>query len=412
MTVGSGGTYGILRSGPFPAYLASRTFSIVGSQMMATAVGWQVVERTRSPLALGLVGLAQVLPVLILAPWAGHLADRADRRRVMMFTQTLHAACAAALALTVLFPGIPLAVLYAILFADGAARGIQSPSAQAILPNLVPPALLARAVSWRLVSFELSSIGGPLTAGFLIGRVGMAPVYMAAAMLLILGAAVLWRLPRQVPRADGGPAADGRDLLAGFRYVWGRPVLRGALALDLFAVLFGGVTALLPIFARDILEAGPEGLGMLRGANSVGSLLMTFVLLHRPPFERAGPSLLLAVAGYGACMAGFGLSTSFWLSTALLVASGLFDAVSVVIRHTMIQADTPDRMRGQVSAVNGVFIVSSNQLGEFESGLAAQLLGVAPSVVVGGVLTLAVVSIAAWKVPEIRRLGRLDAISV
>lgn len=412
MTAGPGGTYGILRSGPFPAYLASRTFSIVGSQMMATAVGWQVVERTRSPLALGLVGLAQVLPVLILAPWAGHLADRADRRRVMMFTQTLHAACAAALALTVLFPGIPLAVLYAILFADGAARGIQSPSAQAILPNLVPPALLARAVSWRLVSFELSSIGGPLTAGFLIGRVGMAPVYVAAAMLLILGAAVLWWLPRQVPRADGGPAADGRDLLAGFRYVWGRPVLRGALALDLFAVLFGGVTALLPIFARDILEAGPEGLGMLRGANSVGSLLMTFVLLHRPPFERAGPSLLLAVAGYGACMAGFGLSTSFWLSMALLVASGLFDAVSVVIRHTMIQADTPDRMRGQVSAVNGVFIVSSNQLGEFESGLAAQLLGVAPSVVVGGILTLAVVSIAAWKVPEIRRLGRLDAISV
>lgn len=412
MTTEPGGAYGILRSGPFPAYLASRTFAIVGSQMTATAVGWQVAERTRSPLALGLVGLAQVLPVLFLAPWAGHLADRADRRRVMMFTQTLHAACVGALALTVLFPGIPLSVLYAILFVDGISRGIQSPSAQAILPNLVPPALLARAVSWRLVSFELSSIGGPLAAGFLIGRVGMAPVYAIAAGLLVLGAAVLWRLPRQVPRADGPPAAGGRDLLAGFRYVWGRPVLRGALALDLFAVLFGGVTALLPIFARDVLEAGPEGLGMLRGANSVGSLVMTFILLHRPPLERAGTSLLLAVAGYGACMAGFGLSTSFWLSLSFLVASGLFDAVSVVIRHTMIQADTPDRMRGQVSAVNGVFIVSSNQLGEFESGVAAQLLGVAPSVVVGGVLTLAVVAVAAWKVPEIRRLRRLDAITV
>lgn len=410
MTVRPDGAYTVLGHGAFGAYLASRTFSVIGGQMTATAVGWQVAERTGSPLALGLVGLAQVAPVLALAPWAGKLADRADRRGVMIVMQAVHAICGLAFVLTALFPGSPLWFLYAVLLAAGSANGIQSPSGQAILPNLVPGPLLARAVSWRLVSFEISSIAGPILAGFLIAWSGLGAVYAVAAALFIAGAAALAGIPRQTP---GGPAdaASEKGLLTGFRYVWRRPVLRGALALDMFAVLFGGATALLPIFARDILQAGPQGLGFLRAALPAGSLVMTMTLLHLSPMTRAGPALFWCVAGYGACMIGFGLSTVFFLSLACLAMAGMFDAVSVVIRHTIVQAATPDAMRGQVSAVNGVFIMASNQLGEFESGVAAALLGVAPSVVVGGFLTLAVVGLCASRVPELRRLGRLDTLA-
>ncbi len=406
----AGGAYAVLACRPFAAYLASRTFSVIGGQMILTAVGWQVAERTGSPLALGLVGLAQVAPVLALAPWAGRLADRADRRAVMAWMQVVHAACALGFVLTVLFPASPLWCLYATLLAAGVANGMQSPSGQAILPNLVPPDLLARAVSWRLVSFEISSITGPILAGFLIARSGLAAVYAVSAVLFLAGAAALAGISRQVPAREAGDAS-GRDLLAGFRYVWRRPVLKGALALDMFAVLFGGATALLPIFARDILHAGPEGLGFLRAALPAGSLVMSMTLLHLPPMTRAGRALFWCVAGYGACMIGFGLSTSFFLSLGCLAVAGMFDAVSVVIRHTIVQAATPDAMRGQVSAVNGVFIMASNQLGEFESGVAAALLGVAPSVVVGGILTLAVVGFCAARVPDLRRLGRLDALA-
>ncbi len=410
------GTYGIFKHRAFSAYLAARTFSVLGAQMTAVTVGWQVYVRTGSALALGVVGLLQVVPVLLLAPWAGRYADRANRRAILVVTHGVRAACALGLFLTDRCPDWPLAVLYAILVVDGVALSFQSPATQALMPSLVPVDLLSHAVAWRVVSFEISSIAGPALAGFLIGWSGLSSAYAAAAALGAVSVVSLLALKRHRPAAlSSGSlfgASPGESLWTGFRYVWERPVLRGALALDLFAVLFGGATALLPVFARDILEVGPEGLGILRAAPSAGALVMSLGLLHRRPMTRAGRSLLFCVAGYGVCMTAFGLSTSFPLSATLLFASGLFDAVSVVIRHTILQAMTPDVMRGRVSAVNGVFIQTSNQLGEFESGVAAALLGAARSVVFGGLATLAVVCLFAWRAPKLRRLGRLDGMEL
>ena len=395
------------RHNAFRWFALSRVFSVVGNQMVSVAVGWQVYELTDSPLALGLVGLVQVAPILGLALWAGQFADRADRRNIMVGTQLLHGLASLGLAGLAVqaHPSLPL--IYAMLLLKGVAGAFQMPAGQALMPSLVPQEIFPGAVAWRSLTFELSSIAGPVLGGFLIHRFGAGPAYLGNAVLSLLAVAMLLRIPARGKAVRTSSPPPG-GLLDGLRFVWSRQVILGSLTLDLFAVLFAGATALYPVFARDILHVGPQGLGLLKGASSLGSVGMSIWLLNCPPIRRAGRLLLLTVAAYGLFMIGFGLSTWFWLSMAFLAAAGAADAVSVLIRHTVVLTRTPDAMRGKVSAVNGVFFRSSNELGEMESGIAASLVGAGPSVVLGSLATLGVVGFCAWRFPELRRLGRLD----
>lgn len=393
------------RHSAFRWFTLSRVFSVLGNQMVSVAIGWQVYELTGSPLALGLIGLVQVAPILGLALWAGQFADRADRRNIMIGTQLLHGLASLGLAGLAVqaHPSLPL--IYAMLLLKGVAGAFQMPAAQALMPSLVPQEIFPGAVAWRSVTFELASLGGPVLGGFLIHRFGPGPAYLGNVVLSLVAVVMLLQIPCRAQAATSPPPGG---LLDGLRFVWSRQVILGALTLDLFAVLFAGATALYPVFARDILHVGPQGLGLLKGASSIGSVLMSIWLLNGPPIRRAGRLLLVTVTAYGLFMIGFGLSTWFWLSVACLAATGAADAVSVLIRHTVVQMRTPDAMRGKVSAVNGVFFRSSNELGEMESGIAASLVGAGASVVLGGLVTLGVVGFCAWRFPDLRRLGRLD----
>lgn len=400
-------TYAALRHPPFAWFLSSRVALIVGNQLSTTAVGWEIWQRARDPMLLGLVGLVQIVPFFVLALWTGRLADRADRRRILLFTQGLHTASALAFLGLSASGHVGLAPLYAVLALSAVARAVQAPAAQAIQPSLVPPGVFPNAVSWRAITLEVSTIAGPALGGLLIAsRWGPTLAYAANAALALAGLIATARIPSSRPAVAAG--AKG-GLLDGIRFVKGNQPLLGAMTLDLFAVLFGGATALLPAFASDVLHVGPQGYGLLRAAPSIGSVLMFAVILHTPPIRQAGRILFVSVAAYGAAMIGFGLSTSFLLSMILLVASGMADAVSVLIRHTLVQTLTPDAMRGRVSAVNAVFFNASNELGQLESGLAARWLGVAPSVMWGGLATLGVVAACAWRFPKLRRLGGLSA---
>ncbi len=388
--------------------MLARLFSVVAHQMVGLAVGWMVYERTRDPLALGLVGLAQIVPVVGLALWAGSLADRVDRRRILVLCQALGAALVAAMAGVARAGGTSVLPVYAVLFGLGCARAFLGPSMQAILPSLVPLPAFSNAVGWRTLLFESCSVVGPLLAGCLIGPAGLEGTFLTASVLMGVSAMVMAGLPRARP-APVPEEGVRRDLWEGLRHVWGRPAILGALTLDLFAVLFGGATALLPIFAKDILHVGPQGLGALSAAPSVGAILAMLVMLRFPPCARAGAVLLTAVSCYGAAMLGFGLSIWFPLSLGLLALGGMADGVSVLIRHTLLQTMTPDALRGRVSAVNGIFFNASNELGELESGVAAKLVGAGPSVVLGGALTLGTVALIAWRFPALRKLDRLAA---
>jgi len=390
-------------------FTLARTGATVGHQILLTVVGWEVYERTGSAWHLGLVGLVQIVPILGLALWAGQLADLVDRRRIASFTQVILCAAALGLALISRHREWGLVPLYAMLVLVGMARAFQTPALQALMPSLVPAEDFGNAVAWRSLLFEMASVLGPMVGGFLIAGTGGATVpYLVNAATAAGAAMLLLTLPTP---ARLKTEADGGRLLDGVRYVWARKALLGAMTLDLFAVLFGGATALLPIFAKDILGGGPATLGLLRAAPAAGAILTSLVLIRMGTFRRSGRVLLVSVALYGAAMAAFGLSRNLTLSLVLLAVSGMADAVSVYIRHSVVQLLTPDRMRGRVSAVNGVFFTASNELGELESGVAAGLVGAGPSVVLGGVVTVAVVGACTWAFPQVRRLGRLDQLS-
>ena len=387
-------------------FTLARTGSTVGNQILQTAVGWEIYERTGSAWHLGLVGLFQIVPILALALWAGQLADRMDRRRIASWTQGLGCVSALGLAWCSLHQKCGLGPLYAMLALIGTARAFQTPALQALMPSLVPQADFGNAVAWRSLLFELASVLGPLIGGALIAFTGGATVpYLANAALAAVAAVLMATLP---PPEAADPAARSGGLLDGVYYVWAQKAILGALTLDLFAVLCGGASALYPIFAKDILGGGPGTLGLLRAASSAGAILTSLVLIRMRTFARSGRVLLLSVALFGLAMTGFGLSRSLGLSLALLAFAGAADAVSVYIRHSVVQLLTPDRMRGRVSAVNGVFFSASNELGELESGVAAGLMGAGPSVVFGGLATVAVVGACTRIFPQIGRLGRLD----
>ncbi|MFN2602305.1 MAG: MFS transporter [Gemmatimonadaceae bacterium] len=403
--------YAALRNRDVQLYVSGRTAGVVGWQILQVALGWELYERTHSALALGLVGLATALPVVILALPAGHLADTVDRRRILIWAQVAFIITGLGLAAVSYWRG-PVALVYVILLARGAVQAYNNPARQALLPQLVPPELFGNAVTWGSSAFQIASVVGPGLGGIIVAIERRATgAYLISTILIGLS---LWSL---IEIRGGGAASQTdakprekvtlRSIAAGMRFVRDTKVILAAITLDLFAVLLGGATALLPIFAKDILHVGPDGLGWLRAAPSVGALIVALAIAHRPLLTRTGALLLFSVAGFGISTIVFGLSRSFWLSMIMLFLLGAFDGVSMIIRSTLVQMRTPDEMRGRVSAVNSVFIDMSNELGGFESGALAALVGPVTAVVAGGVGTLIVVGSVALAWPELRVLGPL-----
>jgi len=361
-----------------------------GLQMMSLAVSWDLYQRTKSAVVLGNVGFVQVLPFLLFSLAAGHVADRYNRRDVLNITQVLLLAASLILAFT---PG-SVAVIYICLFLTATARSFQGPVRMAMIPNVVPPADLRTAITWNSSASEIANVAGPALAGLLLAISDSKSVYFVqcGCALATLGCYALMRPSR--PRPVSTEPERLSAFLDGARFVWSNKLILSAISLDMFAVLFGGATALLPIFAVEVLHTDSRGLGWLRAAQPIGAVSMALFTAHRLRIHNAGRILLLAVAGFGVATIGFALSTAFWLSFGMLVLTGAFDNISVVLRHGLVQTETPDRVRGRVLAVNNIFISCSNQLGAVESGWAAALMGTVPSVVFGGLATIAIA--ATW----------------
>lgn len=399
--------YAVFQFPDFRALLAGRLLSAFGGQMLTFAITWDVWTRTHSAFALGLVGLVLVLPVILFAMPAGVLADRKNRRTILLVAQTGATVAAVVLAAQSAFHG-PVWVVFLCLVALGLARAFTDPVSSAYVPLVVPPEFFARAATWNSSSSQLARITGPAIAGILVGAFGGGVTEVYALGAGFLGAqVVLFALIQSRPPVRSVNLRPWQSLVEGLRFLFQKRVVLSAITLDLFAVLLGGAVALLPIYATDVLHVGPWGLGFLRSAPSAGAFVLALVLAHRKPFERAGITLLLCVAGFGVVTIIFGLSTWFPLSLAMLFLLGGFDNVSVVVRQTLMLTHVPDEMRGRMGAVNTVFISSSNELGDFESGIVAGFLGPVAAVVVGGVGTLLVVA-GVWKwFPELVALKTL-----
>jgi MFS family permease len=376
----------------FLRLLGARILGGSATQMLMVALAWQMYELTGSAWDLGLVGLYQFAPVLVLTLPAGHAADRLPRSRILAACMAVQWLAAGLLLAATLTGQLSRELILGVSVALGAARAFQMPAQQSLLGALLPPLLLPRGAALGSSGNQVAVIGGPALAGLLF--VGTGATVYATSLVLLLVAVVLALRMHAPPVPPSKEPVTLQSLLAGVHFVWRSKTLLGAISLDLMAVLLGGATALLPIYAKDILHVGPAGLGALRAAPAVGALACSVALAHWPLRRRVGPTLMASVAAYGVCMLVFGLSTSFWLSMAVLAASGVVDMVSVVIRQTLMQLDTPDAIRGRVGAVNSIFIGASNQLGEFESGAVAAWIGPVGSVVAGGVGTLLVV--AGW----------------
>lgn len=389
------------------AFAAGRFTSVAGYQIISVAVGWHLYERTGQALALGIVGLVEVVPIVALMAVAGSAADRFPRRTIGMIAHALLSLAAIGLAVTTWFDG-PLLAVYAMVAVVGIGRAFAAPSVNTILPQLLPPVVFANVNAWVASGVQLAAILGPAVGGAIIAASGSSAAAFAAAAVLELTFVVLLLL---VPRAPATKITGTRGgIFAGLTFVGRNPVFLAAITIDLFAVLFGGAVALLPIFARDILQVGPTGLGWLRAAPAAGALTMALVTTRLPPWTRPGRALLAAVAGFGLAMVGFGLSTSFAFSLVCLFLTGVCDNVSVVIRLTLEQMITPDALRGRVSAVKHLFVSMSNEIGALESGVTAALFGPVVSVVGGGIATIAVVGFALWRWPALSGLGPLHTL--
>jgi MFS family permease len=392
----------------FRLYLVARFLLAVGIQMQSVAIGWHVYSLTQNPLDLGYVGLAQFLPSIGFSLFTGHAADRFDRRRLLMVCYAGVAVSSVLLWWLTRIQGAPLIAIYAVLVLLGTARAFAGPVSQALVTHLVPSPLLTNAVTWNSVVFQGATIAGPAAGGLLYGWVkGAPPVFATCAVIDVAALAMLTAMRVRTGRMEP-KAISWQQLLAGVRYVWEKKVILASISLDLFAVLLGGAVALLPVFTRDVLGAGPGALGLLRSGPAMGAGFTALLLAWRPIRRRAGVAMLACVGIFGLATVGFGLSRSIALSLVFLAITGAADMVSVVIRLTLVQIATPASMRGRVSAVNTVFINASNELGEFESGVTAAWLGAVPAVVIGGVGTCAVVALWAWLFPQLRQIDRLD----
>jgi len=390
----------------FRRYQIARLFVIVGLEMQSVAVGWQVYELTRAPLALGFVGLAQFLPGMILFLVSGHAADRINRRKMLVFCYAGFAGCSALLLWATHVLGKSVPAIYVILVLIGIVRSFSGPASRSILSQLVAEEHFPNAVAWTASVYQTSTLLGPALGGVVYAIFqGPSAVYATAAVGALVGSVLTVRM-RTLPQTIIPEAMGSKTLFAGLRYIFKQKLILGSISLDLFAVLFGGAVALLPVYAREILHTGPWGLGLLRSAPAIGALSMAVLLAYRPLRGKVGVTLLWCVAGFGVFTILFGISRSLMLSMIALLLVGACDMVSVIIRNTLVQIATPDQMRGRVTAVELIFIGASNELGEFESGVTAHWFGTVPAVILGGVGSLMVTMLWAYAFPELRKADR------
>jgi MFS family permease len=402
--------YAVLRYANYRYFVLGRSFFTLAAQMQTVAVSWEIYQRLRvntkdAALALGLIGLVQVLPMMLFALPGGQAADRFDRRTITRTTQLLFAVCALALLILSRIHA-PVGFYYLVLAIAATGRAFSVPAITSLFPTLVPRELLPNAMTWNSTLFQTTAMVGPAIGGLIVAQGGPAISYLVN--IIFAGLAFLtFSLTVPVTTKTDKPPITWNSLVSGVRFVFGTRLLLALFCLDLFAVLLGGATALLPIFANDLLKAGPEGYGLLRAAPSMGAVAMALVTAHLAPWRKAGRTMLFGVAGFGLATILFGLSKIFWLSMFALALTGMFDNISVVVRQTVMQMLTPDQMRGRVSSITFLFISCSNELGELESGLTARWFGAVGSVVFGGIGTLLVVLGSAFVFPEIGKLGRL-----
>ncbi len=399
--------YAALRNRNFRLLLTGRFITSFANEMLSFAIGWELWLRTHEAFVLGMVGLVQVIPVILLSLPAGHVADQYNRKRIVLITELFLGLCVLGLGWLSYIQG-PLYLIYALLLGIGIARAFNEPASSTLLPQTVPPELFSNAATWGTSTWQFASITGPALAGILIGFFNSVIfIYIFDALAVVIFCVMLAMIKgRELALAE--KSATWKSLTQGLRFMRDTKVILATITLDMFAVLFGGAVALLPIYATDILNVGAQGLGILRAAPSVGALLMAFLIAHLPPMKNAGRTLLFAVIGFGLATIVFGLSTSFILSIVMLAFLGGMDNISVVIRGTLLLTQTPDEMRGRISSVNSIFIGVSNELGSFESGLAASLFGPVIAVVAGGIGTIFVVLIVARVWPEIGQLKSLN----
>lgn len=399
--------YAALKIRDFRLLLLSRLLVTVGVQIQTLAVGWQVYEVTKNPLTLGLIGLTEAVPAISFALYAGHLADIFERKKLALTAVTMLFISIALLAVSCTMQvesSILLPIIFLSVAISGFARSFYAPAIWGLISDIVPRDLYGNAAAWNSTVWQSSAIAGPVLGGFLYTEFSSATTYGISAFLLFAAFCCFTQVKsRTVSKAQSDSGAIS-NIKEGLKFVFTNQIVLGAMALDLFAVLFGGAVALLPIFASEIYHMGPEALGVLRSAPCVGALLTSSILTHHPLTKNAGRILMAAVGGFGLCMIGFGLSTNFFVSIVLLAISGALDGISVYVRQTIFQLCTPDNMKGRVAAVNSIFIGSSNEIGEFESGVAAKLMGLVPSVIFGGCMTIFVVAVTAVKAPKLRNL--------
>ena len=398
--------YASLRSPDFRRILLSYATATVAREAQIVVVGWQVYARTGDPLTLGLIGLAEALPFIGVALYAGHIADRMTRRTIAIAGTFGILLSAIALLLFTLGNFAAIWPIYVVIFLSGIARSFTRPAVTALSAEVVDREIYPNAVTWRSSTWQFAAILGPALGGLAYGFVGPAGAYAGVSVLLLLSLFFVFTVNHRVVPVFDIKEPMSQSLQAGIRFLVRDPVMLGAMTLDLFAVLFGGAVALLPAFAK-MLGARPEGLGFLRAAPAIGSILIGLWIAHRSPMRRAGATLFTVVAIFGVLMIAFALSRNFWLSFAILIVSGMADNVSVIIRGTLLQTRTPTEMLGRVSSVNQIFIGASNEIGAFESGVAARFLGVVPSVIFGGTMTLVVVALIAMRFVGLRKLKTL-----
>jgi MFS family permease len=404
-------SFAALRYPEFRSYIIARFFFIMVLTMQATLISWQVFEMTKDPFSIGLIGLVEFIPAVIMAIYSGYIIDRSDKKKL------LHLSITANLLLTMLFTLVTskwtaahfpkqhiLLAIYAIAFCTGIARAFSGPTSFALVSMLVPKKKIPNAVSWHSSSWQIAGVGGPAIGGIMFGIWGITTSFFVMVTMMGVAVLTLFRIPSKPPVAIVKKETMLKSIREGFRFVWKTKEILGVISLDLFAVFFGGATALLPYFSDVILKTGPEGLGILRAAPGIGAILVMLVINFIPMRKNQGKTMLLCVGGFGAMMIIFGLSEYFWISFAALLLSGLLDGISIIIRSSVLQLKTPDEMKGRVSALNSIFIISSNELGAFESGFAARLLGVVPAVVFGGTMTLGVVLYTWIKAPLVKKI--------
>ncbi|CAN5231850.1 MFS transporter [soil metagenome] len=399
--------WGALRHASYLRFWIARSLASMAALIVSVSVAWQIYDVTRSTFALGLVGLTQFAPALLLVLVTGSVADRYNRRAIMAVCQGAEAVCAAALLYLSLTGAATAGAILVIIAGIGIARAFFNPATQSLVANLVPAKDLGSAIAWNSTSTQAAAISGPVAGGLLYG-LGPNVSYGTALVLLLVASFLITRIPKPEQKSLREPPSWA-SLAGGFRYLWNEKVVLGAISLDLFAVILGGAVALLPAYARDILETGPWGLGLLRSAPAFGALSVALLLAMRPLRRRAGIIMFIAVTIFGLATIVFGFSRTVWLSVLMLAIMGATDQISVFVRQTVVQLWTPDNLRGRVTAVNSIFIGASNELGAFRAGTVAALIGVVPAVVVGGIGTVLVSAIWFRLFPALRNVSRLDA---